>query len=88
LALQTINPFGPKSFSEGITINPFTNICEILFVITSELDREGSNFLKGHEVQKEFFSEILFGHNGLPSIKYLSQYLIKKWGSNVSTRIS
>jgi len=77
--------FGPKLLSEGITINPFTNICDIRFIITSELDRDGNNILKGHGVHKELFSERLFGHNGLPSIKHLSQHLIKRWGSNVST---
>ena len=77
--------FGPKLVSEDLVINPFTNICDIRFTITSELDRDGTNILKGCGVHRELFNDRLFGHSSLPSTKHLSQYLKRRWGNKVPT---
>ena len=77
--------FGPKLVSEDLVINPFTNICDIRFTITSELDRDGNNILKGCGVHRELFNDKLFGHSSLPSTKHLSQYLKRRWGNKVPT---
>ena len=70
--------FGPKVINEGLTINPFTNICDIRFVITSDLDRNGNNILKGHGVHRDLYEDILFGYCDLSSSKHSSQHLKRR----------
>ena len=82
---QCQKAFGPKVTNDSLTINPFTNVCDIRFVITSDLDRDGNNILRGHGIHRDLFKDSLFGHSGLPSIKHLSQHLKRRWGNNVST---
>jgi len=64
---------------------PFTNICYIPIVITSELDREGNNILKRHGVYQELVNDRLFGHSGLPSSKHLSKHLRRRWDYQAAT---
>ena len=74
---QCQKSFGPKESSEGLTINPFTNVSDIRFVVTSEQDSEGNNILKGVGRNKHLFKESLFVHSSLSSSKFISQQLSK-----------
>ena len=74
--------FGPKNGSEGFIINPFTNIADIRFVITAE-KYAGNNILKGCGPNSESFTDKIFGHSSLPTMKSLSQYLRGKFSNKV-----
>mgnify|MGYP000526518238 CR=1 FL=1 len=72
---QCSEKFGPKTAGDDITINPFTKVKDIRFVITSETKKDGSHILKGCGKNRLFFTESLFNHNSLPSSNHLSNYL-------------
>ena len=58
--------FGPKIGRDDLTINLFTNIPDIRFVITSEFGKDGNYILKRFGKNRYLFTESLFVHNCLP----------------------
>ena len=71
---KCIKLFGPKPDNEDLIINAFSNICDIRFIITSELV-DNTNILKGIGINKNLFRKNNLSHASLPSFKHLSQYL-------------
>jgi hypothetical protein len=74
--------FGPKPGSDDFTINPFTNVCDIRFIITSDKDSKGNNILVGCGPNDYLFNEgKFFGHSSLPNQTHISQYLRKRYNN-------
>ena len=71
---ESLKQFGPQDEKDDLTINPFTNIADIHFIPTI-LDTDGIPILKGCGKKTKEFTESLFGHTSLPSIKHLSWHI-------------
>ncbi len=69
--------FGPKNVGNALVIDAFGNISDIRFIVTSQLDKDGYNILRGTGKKCHLFEEndTIFGHSGVSNSTKLSEYL-------------
>jgi hypothetical protein len=69
--------FGPKNVGNALIIDAFGNISDIRFIVTSQLDKDGYNILRGTGKKCHLFEEndTIFGHSGVSNSTKLSEYL-------------